>query len=40
VPYTFGTLPMRAFSGGHAWFNQGIGTMEGHELPQFEPVSP
>ena len=39
VSFTYGTLPMRPFSGGHTWFNQNVGTMQGHELPQNEPVS-
>jgi len=38
VGFTYGTLPMRPFSGGHTWFNQNVGTMEGHTLPQYEPV--
>jgi len=39
VSFTYGTLPMRPFSGGHTWFNQNVGTMQGHELPQNEPVT-
>eukprot|EP00965_Chrysotila_dentata_P122580 4051297-Pleurochrysis_carterae.AAC.3 len=39
VHFTFGTLPMRPFTGGHTWFNQNVQHMEGHERPEFEPVT-
>ena len=39
VPFTFATLPIRPFSSGHTWFNQGVQEMEGHELPQHTPVN-
>ena len=39
VPFTFATLPIRPFSSGHTWFNQGVQEMEGHELPQHMPVN-
>ena len=39
VPFTFGTLPIRPFTGGHTWFNQNVQGMEGHELPQNEPIT-
>ena len=39
VAFTFGTLPMRPFTGGHTWFNQNVQQMEGHETPQFEPIT-
>ena len=28
VPFTFSMLPMRAFTGGHAWFNQNVGEID------------
>ena len=37
--FTFATLPIRPFASGHTWFNQGVEDMEGHELPQHEPVT-
>ena len=37
--FTFGTLPMRVFTGGHAWFNQDVAHMAGHHEPRFEPVT-
>jgi len=37
--FTFGTLPMRPFTGGHTWFNQNVQQMAGSELPQFEPIT-
>ena len=37
--FTFATLPIRPFASGHTWFNQGVQEMEGHELPQHEPVT-
>ena len=37
--FTFGTLPMRPFTGGHTWFNQNVQEMEGHEQPQHEPIT-
>ena len=37
--FTFGTLPIRPFTGGHTWFNQNVQSMAGHELPQFEPIT-
>ena len=37
--FTFGTLPIRPFTGGHTWFNQGVQSMDGHEQPQFEPIT-
>ena len=39
VPFTFATLPIRPFSSGHTWFNQGVQEMEGHDLPQHAPVN-
>ena len=29
--FTFGTLPIRPFTGGHTWFNQNVQSMAGHE---------
>ena len=37
--FTFGTLPIRPFTGGHTWFNQNVQSMAGHEQPQFEPIT-
>ena len=37
--FTFGTLPMRPFSGGHTWFNQNVQDMAGHEQPRNEPIT-
>ena len=31
--FTFGTLPIRPFTGGHTWFNQNVQSMAGHEQP-------
>ena len=39
VHFTFGTLPMRPFTGGHTWFNQNVQEMPGYELPQNEPIT-
>ena len=39
VHFTYGTLPIRPFTGGHTWFNQNVQEMEGHELPQNEPIT-
>ena len=39
VKFTFGTLPMRPFTGGHTWFNQNVQDMPGHHLPQNEPIT-
>jgi len=39
VSFTYGTLPIRPFTGGHTWFNQNVQGMEGHELPQNEPIT-
>jgi len=39
LPFTYGTLPIRPFTGGHTWFNQNVQGMEGHELPQNEPIT-
>ena len=39
VKFTFGTLPMRPFTGGHTWFNQNVQQMAGHEQPQNEPIT-
>jgi len=39
VSFTYGTLPMRPFTGGHTWFNQNVQEMEGHDQPQFEPIT-
>lgn len=30
---------MRPFTGGHTWFNQNVQQMEGHSLPQFDPIT-
>ena len=35
----FATLPIRPFSSGHGWFNQGVQKLAGHELPQHVPVN-
>ena len=37
--FSFGTLPMRPFTGGHTWFNQNVQQMEGHQQPQHEPIT-
>ena len=37
--FSFGTLPMRPFTGGHTWFNQNVQEMEGRDLPQHEPIT-
>ena len=39
IAFTFGTLPMRPFTGGHTWFNQNVQEMPGHELPVNEPIT-
>ena len=39
VHFTFGTLPMRPFTGGHTWFNQNVQSMPGHEEPRNEPIT-
>ena len=39
TPFTFGTLPMRPFTGGHTWFNQAVQQMAGHDLPKYEPIT-
>lgn len=39
VGFTFATLPVRPFSSGHMWFNQQVTQMEGHELPENQPVN-
>ena len=39
IHFTFGTLPMRPFTGGHTWFNQNVQEMPGHEQPQHEPIT-
>jgi len=39
VSFSYGTLPVRPFAGGHTWFNQNVQEMEGHEQPQFEPIT-
>ena len=37
--FTFGTLPVRPFTGGHTWFNQNVQEMDGHEQPQHQPIT-
>ena len=39
IPFTYGTLPARPFTGGHTWFNQNVQEMAGHEQPQHEPIT-
>ena len=39
VRFSFGTLPMRPFSGGHTWFNQNVAAMPGAERPEHAPVT-
>ena len=39
ISFTYGTLPIRPFTGGHTWFNQNVQEMAGHELPQHEPIT-
>ena len=39
MSFTYGTLPIRPFTGGHTWFNQNVQEMPGHELPQHEPIT-
>ena len=39
VKFTYATLPMRPFTGGHTWFNQNVQEMEGHTEPQNEPIT-
>ena len=39
VRFSFGTLPMRRFTGGHTWFNQNVQEMPGHEEPRHEPIT-
>tara|TARA_B100000524_G_scaffold344764_1_gene242466 strand:+ start:205 stop:2913 length:2709 start_codon:yes stop_codon:yes gene_type:complete len=39
VHFSYGTLPIRAFAGGHTWFNQNVQGMPGHEEPRFQPVT-
>ena len=39
VAFTFGTLPIRPFTGGHTWFNQNVQSMDGFEKPQNQPIT-
>ena len=37
--FTLGTLPLRAFTGGHTYFMQGVRNREGHSLPRAAPLT-
>ena len=37
--FTLGTLPLRAFTGGHTFFMQGVKNREGHALPRASPLT-
>jgi hypothetical protein len=37
--FTLGTLPLRAFTGGHTYFMQSVKDREGHALPRASPLT-
>ena len=37
--FTVGTLPLRAFTGGHTFFMQRVANFEGHALPRAQPLT-
>ena len=37
--FTLGTLPMRAFTGGHTYFMQRVQNFEGHQLPRLQVLT-